>query len=80
MKMQINKQKCTKLGMDVHTATMDKNIRINKMYHYLHHFSICVDELKWLLKEGHNLIETYLSQVKLLAPNSMHTVDVINIS
>mgnify|MGYP003462165959 CR=1 FL=1 len=32
MKMQINKQKCTRLGMDVHTATMDKNLRINKMY------------------------------------------------
>lgn len=43
MKIQINKQKCGKLGMDVHTATMDKNLKINKMYQELYHFTICVD-------------------------------------
>jgi hypothetical protein len=80
IKIQLNRQKCVKIGQDVHTATVDKNLRLNKMYKELHHFSVCVDELKWLLTEGDTLIRAYLSQTSLIAPNSSHTLDVTNIA
>lgn len=64
----------------MHTATVDKNLRVNKMYKELHHFSICVEELRWLLTEGDLLIRAYLAQAALIAPNSPHTLDVTNIA
>lgn len=76
----MNRKKCIHIGQDVHTATIDKNFRVNKMYKDLHHFSICIDELKWILAEGDKLIQTYLSQIVLISPNSPHTLDVTNIS
>lgn len=78
--IQQNRQKCSRVGLDVHTATVDKNLRVNKMYKELHHFSICVEELRWLLTEGDLLIRAYLAQASLIAPNSPHTVDVANIA
>jgi len=50
------------------------------MYKDIYHFAICIDELKWLLNEGDNLIRNYLSQANLIAPNSVHTLDISNIS
>jgi hypothetical protein len=32
MRIQLNRQRCSKMGEEVHTATMDKNLRVNKMY------------------------------------------------
>ena len=78
--IQHNRQKCSRAGLDVHTATVDKNLRVNKMYKELHHFSICVEELRWLLTEGDLLIRAYLAQAALLAPDSPHTIDVANIA
>lgn len=76
----MNRQKCSKLGQDVHTASVDKNLKLNRMFRDLHHFYVCIDELKWLLSQGDTLIRAYLSQAVLVAPHSSHTLDISNIS
>lgn len=80
LNIQLNRQRCGQLSQDVHTASMAKNLRVNRLYKELHHFSVCVDELRWLLSEGDTLIRAYLAQTTLIAPNSSHTLDVANIS
>lgn len=54
-------------------------MRLGKMFKDMHHFTVCVDELKWLLNEGNSLINAYLTQALLIAPDSAHTLDVSNI-
>jgi hypothetical protein len=59
---------------------MAKSLHVNRMYKELHHFSICVDELRWLLTEGDTLLRAYLAQTSLIAPHSTHTTDVAHIA
>jgi hypothetical protein len=59
---------------------MAKSLHVNRMYKDLHHFSVCVEELRWLLNEGDTLIRAYLAQTTLISPQSMHTLDLTNIS
>ena len=80
IKIKNSRNKCARIGEDVHTALMDKSMKLNMMYKDVYHFAICVDELKWLLTEGDSLIKSYLSQANLIAPHSAHTIDLSNIA
>ena len=78
--IQLNRQKCGELSGEVHTASMAKSLKVNRMYKELHHFGVCVDELRWLLAEGDALLRAYLAQATLIAPHSAHTTDITHIS
>ena len=34
----------------------------------MNYFAMCVEELKWLLKEGNKLIQNHFKQTKLVTP------------
>jgi hypothetical protein len=43
------------------------------MLRELHHFSVCVQDLKWLLEEGDKIIQQQIKKTELVAPESTYT-------
>ena len=48
-RIQHNRKHITKISSSLQDSVIEKTLKINKIYLELHHFSVCIKELKWLL-------------------------------
>lgn len=79
-KIQQNRKYCSKMNEELHSSMIEKSLKVNKLLREVHHFSICVEELKWLLTEGDKLIQSHLKQTQLISPESSYTQDVLELA
>ena len=73
--IQQSKKYCSKMSSELQSSIIGKTIKINKMLRELHHFSVCLDDLKWLLQQGDKIVEKQVKKMMLTEPESTFTKD-----
>ena len=79
-RIRASREECSRRGQDIHTSLMQKSFKLNRLLKETQQFALHCEELGWLLREGDGLMERYVGEVSRIAPESVHTADMRNVS